>query len=190
MRSSAKAEFLKSLEGASERLTIFSGVDLLESGSYNDCITGCDAVLHTASPFFLEGASEDALVPPALEGETNPTLLFLCCHILFSRLYVSLLYYIVTTNIRTVLSSFYYIPHIYLPSLLHQEHAMSSLVVKSLVSRRLFSLHPWRPYMLPTAHWRMTMCMMNRLGHHVTFCVRKVIGTACPRPWLRSWHGI
>lgn len=68
VRSAAKAEFLKSLNGAPERLTIFSGVDLLESGSYNECITGCDAVLHTASPFFFEGG-EDSLVTPALEGD-------------------------------------------------------------------------------------------------------------------------
>ena len=68
MRSAAKAEFLKSLAGASERLTIFSGVDLLESGSYRECISGCDAVLHTASPFFIDGGTEDSLVTPALEG--------------------------------------------------------------------------------------------------------------------------
>jgi hypothetical protein len=68
VRSAAKAEFLKSLAGASERLTIFSGVDLLESGSYRECISGCDAVLHTASPFFFEGGSEELLVTPALEG--------------------------------------------------------------------------------------------------------------------------
>ena len=68
VRSAAKAEFLKSLEGASENLTIFSGVDLLESGSYNECIAKCDAVLHTASPFFFEGGTEELLVKPALEG--------------------------------------------------------------------------------------------------------------------------
>jgi nucleoside-diphosphate-sugar epimerase len=71
VRSAAKASFLNSLEGASENLTIFSGVDLLQSGAFNECISGCDAVLHTASPFFFEGGTEESLVKPALEGTRN-----------------------------------------------------------------------------------------------------------------------
>ena len=75
VRSESKAAFLKDLEGAAERLTIFPGVDLLEPGSYQECISGCDVVLHTASPFFFVGGSEEALVKPALEGRQPSSLL-------------------------------------------------------------------------------------------------------------------
>eukprot|EP00041_Stephanoeca_diplocostata_P007880 m.113330 g.113330 ORF g.113330 m.113330 type:complete len:342 (-) comp17076_c0_seq1:413-1438(-) len=70
-RSAGKAEYLKKLEGAAERLKIFSGCDLLTPGSFDAAISGCDAVLHTASPFYSQGGSEDNLVVPATEGTRN-----------------------------------------------------------------------------------------------------------------------
>ena len=45
--------------GAASRLTIFEGVDLLTPGAFDAAIAGCEAVLHTASPFYVKGGSED-----------------------------------------------------------------------------------------------------------------------------------
>lgn len=69
-RDAAKAEFLKRLDGASERLTIFSGCDLLQEGSFDAAIAGCGTVLHTASPFFMKATDDgmQKLVEPALKG--------------------------------------------------------------------------------------------------------------------------
>ena len=69
-RSAEKASYLKSLPG-SERLTIFDGVDLLVPGAFDDAIRGCSYVLHTASPFYVKGGSEEKLVTPAVEGTRN-----------------------------------------------------------------------------------------------------------------------
>lgn len=71
VRTAAKAEFLKSIPGAAERLTIFDGVDLLSPGAFEEAMTACDAVLHTASPFFFAGGTEDSLVVPAVTGTRN-----------------------------------------------------------------------------------------------------------------------
>jgi len=70
-RSAEKAAYLKLLPGADERLTIFDGVDLLRAGSFDEAITGCEAVLHTASPFYMKDGSEEKLVTPAVEGTRN-----------------------------------------------------------------------------------------------------------------------
>ena len=70
-RSIGKASFLKALPGAAERLTIVAGCDLQVPGSFDAAIDGCDAVLHTASPFFFVGGSRANLVAPALEGTKN-----------------------------------------------------------------------------------------------------------------------
>jgi nucleoside-diphosphate-sugar epimerase len=70
-RSKARSAFLNDLPGAESRLKIFDGVDLLAPGSFADAIRGCDAVLHTASPFFMQGGTEAALVTPAVEGTRN-----------------------------------------------------------------------------------------------------------------------
>ena len=70
-RSAAKAEFLRRLPGAAERLRIFAGCDLMVDGSFDAAIEGCDAVLHTASPFFMQGGSRDNLVEPAIRGTAN-----------------------------------------------------------------------------------------------------------------------
>lgn len=70
-RRPEKADFLQQLPFADERLTIFSGCDFFKAGSFEDAIRGCDIVLHTASPFFVKGGTEDNLVKPALEGMKN-----------------------------------------------------------------------------------------------------------------------
>lgn len=47
-----KTNHLLTLEGASERLKLFKS-DLLEEGSFDQAIEGCDGVFHTASPVSL-----------------------------------------------------------------------------------------------------------------------------------------
>jgi dihydroflavonol-4-reductase len=65
---------LRVLPGASERLSIVKA-DLLERGSYDAAVHGCDYVLHTASPYTLD-AKDPArdLVEPAVEGTGNVLL--------------------------------------------------------------------------------------------------------------------
>lgn len=58
------------LPNAKEKLKIFSGVDLLNNGSYEEAMLGCSYVLHTASPFFA-ATEEETLVIPAVEGTRN-----------------------------------------------------------------------------------------------------------------------
>ena len=55
-----KTEHLLLLEGAKERLHLFK-VDLLEEGSFDSAVDGCDAVFHTASPVLAQVA--DPQVP-------------------------------------------------------------------------------------------------------------------------------
>ena len=45
----AKTEHLKRLEGAKERLHLFKA-DLMEEGSFDSAIAGCEGVFHAASP--------------------------------------------------------------------------------------------------------------------------------------------
>lgn len=53
VRSRSKAEFLSALPGAAGRLTFCEGCDLTAPRSFDAAIAGCDAVIHTASPFAL-----------------------------------------------------------------------------------------------------------------------------------------
>jgi nucleoside-diphosphate-sugar epimerase len=54
------------------RLRLFKA-DLLDPGSFDDAMVGCELVMHTASPFILSGFTDpqEALVRPALEGTRN-----------------------------------------------------------------------------------------------------------------------
>jgi nucleoside-diphosphate-sugar epimerase len=65
-----KVAHLTTLPGAAERLKLFEA-DLLNEGAYDAAITGCIGVFHMASPFFLAGQTEEALIPPAVEGTKN-----------------------------------------------------------------------------------------------------------------------
>lgn len=51
-----KVEHLWKLEGAQERLQLVTA-DLMEDGSFDDAIMGCEGVFHTASP--VAGAVSD-----------------------------------------------------------------------------------------------------------------------------------
>ena len=71
-RREASAPFLRALPGASARLRVVAGCDLLKPGSFDDAIRGCEVVVHTASPFFLLGGDEEQarkrLLEPAVDG--------------------------------------------------------------------------------------------------------------------------
>ncbi|KAK4492367.1 hypothetical protein RD792_003172 [Penstemon davidsonii] len=66
-----KANHLFALDGAKERLKLIKA-DLLEEGSFDALVEGCEGVFHTASPFFLETNNpQDDLLDPALKGTLN-----------------------------------------------------------------------------------------------------------------------
>lgn len=46
-----KTEHLSALDGSDERLQLFKA-NLLEEGSFDAVVDGCECVFHTASPFF------------------------------------------------------------------------------------------------------------------------------------------
>jgi nucleoside-diphosphate-sugar epimerase len=54
------------------KLKLFKA-DLLDTGSFDEAMAGCELVMHTASPFLLQGVTDaaEALVRPALEGTRN-----------------------------------------------------------------------------------------------------------------------
>ncbi|KAL3529915.1 hypothetical protein ACH5RR_009237 [Cinchona calisaya] len=66
-----KVGHLLALDGAKERLHLFKA-NLLEEGSFDTAIDGCDGVFHTASPFYLAATDPEAeLIDPALKGTLN-----------------------------------------------------------------------------------------------------------------------
>ena len=59
------------LEGAKERLQLFKA-NLLEEGSFDSAIDGCQGVFHTASPFYHDVKDPQAeLLDPAVKGTIN-----------------------------------------------------------------------------------------------------------------------
>jgi dihydroflavonol-4-reductase len=65
---SDSCEHLKGLEGAPERLELVAG-DLLDPAPWDAAVAGCDAVMHTASPYSLDvDDPQRELVDPALKG--------------------------------------------------------------------------------------------------------------------------
>ncbi|XP_058213822.1 tetraketide alpha-pyrone reductase 1-like [Rhododendron vialii] len=60
------------LEGAKERLRL-SRADLMEEGSFDDAIMGCDGVFHSASPVLGHCPSDPKaeILTPAIEGTLN-----------------------------------------------------------------------------------------------------------------------
>ncbi|KAJ0038514.1 hypothetical protein Pint_23939 [Pistacia integerrima] len=62
---------LHTLDGATERLHIFKA-NLMEEGSFDSAIDGCEGVFHTASPVFLSTNDPQAeLIDPAVKGTLN-----------------------------------------------------------------------------------------------------------------------
>ncbi|XP_068342757.1 cinnamoyl-CoA reductase CAD2-like [Pyrus communis] len=66
-----KTAHLLALDGAKERLQLFKA-DLLEEGSFDSLVEGCEGVFHTASPFYHNVSDPQAeLIDPALKGTLN-----------------------------------------------------------------------------------------------------------------------
>ncbi|GFP80063.1 cinnamoyl-coa reductase 1, partial [Phtheirospermum japonicum] len=67
-----KTEHLLALDGAKERLKLIKA-DLLEEGSFDAVVDGCDGVFHTASPFSLAICDDPQanFIDPALKGTMN-----------------------------------------------------------------------------------------------------------------------
>ena len=62
---------LRGLPGASERLELVAA-DLLRQGAFDGAAQGCDAVLHTASPYVLDAKDPQRdLIDPAVMGTRN-----------------------------------------------------------------------------------------------------------------------
>ncbi|RVW20373.1 Cinnamoyl-CoA reductase 1 [Vitis vinifera] len=59
-----KTQHLLSLDGAQERLHLFKA-DLLEKGSFDSVVDGCDGVFHTSSPVALEAINPQTLAEEA-----------------------------------------------------------------------------------------------------------------------------
>ncbi|MDI1301113.1 MAG: aldehyde reductase [bacterium] len=73
VRNPARATHLQKLaDGSKGTLTLFKA-DLLTPGSFDEAMQGCSVVMHTASPFVLDGFTDayEALVRPAVEGTRN-----------------------------------------------------------------------------------------------------------------------
>lgn len=66
-----RTQHLLALDGAKERLHLFKA-NLLEPGSFDMIVDGCDGVFHTASPFYHAVTDPQAeLIDPALKGALN-----------------------------------------------------------------------------------------------------------------------
>ncbi|GAB4832589.1 hypothetical protein Ancab_006604 [Ancistrocladus abbreviatus] len=67
-----KTEHLLRLDGAEERLKLFRA-DLLEEGSFDSVVDGCDGVFHMASPISFKGIKDPKaeLITPAVKGTRN-----------------------------------------------------------------------------------------------------------------------
>ncbi len=74
VRDPSKAEkysFLTELPGAADHLSLHKG-QLLEEGSFDEALQGCDACIHTASPYVMDVKDpQKDLVDPAVEGTRN-----------------------------------------------------------------------------------------------------------------------
>ncbi|KAM1157990.1 hypothetical protein ACFX1X_028846 [Malus domestica] len=66
-----KTQHLLSLDGAKERLHLFKA-DLLEEGSFDAVVDGCEGVFHMASPVLMSVTDPQAeLLDPAVKGTLN-----------------------------------------------------------------------------------------------------------------------
>ncbi|XP_059441035.1 phenylacetaldehyde reductase-like [Corylus avellana] len=66
-----KTEHFFAFDGAKERLHLFKA-NLLEEGSFDSAVAGCEGVFHTASPLLLSATDLQAeLIDPAVKGTIN-----------------------------------------------------------------------------------------------------------------------
>ena len=66
------AHLLEIDKNGNGKLKLFEA-DLLDEGSFQVAMQNCELVIHTASPFFIQGIknAQDQLITPALEGTRN-----------------------------------------------------------------------------------------------------------------------
>lgn len=70
--SAEKTKYLNALAKNSTGSIIFFKADLLDQGSYEEAMKGCELVIHTASPFTIQTKDpQKDLVDPALKGTEN-----------------------------------------------------------------------------------------------------------------------
>lgn len=71
-KAASVAHLQKMAAGTPGTLQLFKA-DLLDRGSFDEAASGCEIVMHTASPFVLDGFTDahEALVRPAVEGTSN-----------------------------------------------------------------------------------------------------------------------
>jgi len=71
LNDSKKTAHLLALDGAKERLHLFEA-NLIEEGSFDAAVDGCEGVFHTASPVLLSVTDPEAeLIEPAVKGALN-----------------------------------------------------------------------------------------------------------------------
>ncbi|XP_062115491.1 phenylacetaldehyde reductase-like isoform X3 [Humulus lupulus] len=71
LSDSKKTDHLLALDGAKERLHLFEA-NLMDEGSFDSAVSGCDGVFHTASPSFLSAPHPHAeIIEPAVKGTLN-----------------------------------------------------------------------------------------------------------------------
>lgn len=73
LQKASSVQHLKELaDGQPGTLKLFQA-DLMKEGSFEEAMQGCEVVMHTASPFLLDGYKDanEALVRPAVEGTRN-----------------------------------------------------------------------------------------------------------------------
>jgi hypothetical protein len=73
-----KTEHLRALNGAQERLQLFKA-NLLEEGSFDSIVEGCEGVFHTASPFYHD----------VKDPQVNTAYLITVIFLIYLRLYYS-----------------------------------------------------------------------------------------------------
>lgn len=74
-KNEEKTAFLKKIAqdlDASDRLELVDA-ELLTPGSFDEAVKGCDYVMHTASPFFIDskGDPDEVFIRPAVQGTEN-----------------------------------------------------------------------------------------------------------------------
>ncbi|MDG2043084.1 MAG: NAD-dependent epimerase/dehydratase family protein [Maricaulis sp.] len=67
-----KLKYLNAIAAGTQGQIKYFKADLLDEGSYNEAMTGCELVIHTASPFFLKVKDpQKDLIEPAVNGTRN-----------------------------------------------------------------------------------------------------------------------
>ncbi|MCF8232686.1 MAG: NAD-dependent epimerase/dehydratase family protein [Bacteroidales bacterium] len=73
INNKSKTEHLTNHAAGAKGVLTFFEADLLQEGSFEEAVKECDAVIHTASPFFISGIKDarKQLIEPAVKGTRN-----------------------------------------------------------------------------------------------------------------------